>query len=94
MAMSYDEQVNQVLSVQRTCRGLLPEAARARIAELLQAGDLDGARALDAEQRTGCGYDFNKTVVASPFDGKEHHYTCPACGLEGTYRAPIFPVGE
>lgn len=37
-----------------------------------------------------CGYDFNDTVVAGPWDGKEHDYQCPHCGVEGGYRAPLF----
>lgn len=42
------------------------------------------------EARAGCGYDFNETVIAGPFDGEEHEYKCPNCGLTGVYRAPHF----
>lgn len=35
-----------------------------------------------------CGYDFNDTVVAGPWDGEEHDYKCPRCGVVGSYRAP------
>ena len=46
--------------------------------------------------RFGCGHDFNKIVLAGKFDGKMHGYTCPACGLKGTYFAPRFdaPTGS
>ncbi len=37
-----------------------------------------------------CGYDFNQTVLATPFDGEEHEYKCPKCGVEGTFRTPWF----
>lgn len=41
-----------------------------------------------------CGYDFNETVLAGPFDGQEHGYICPKCGQTGTYIAPIFDMND
>lgn len=38
-----------------------------------------------------CGYNFNDIVAAGPWDGKEHDYQCPCCGVVGSYRAPLFP---
>ena len=37
-----------------------------------------------------CGYDFNDTVVAGPWDGELHNYQCPRCGVVGSYRSPLF----
>ena len=39
----------------------------------------------------GCGYDFNEVVIAGPLDGEEHDYKCPKCGVQGSYRPPLFP---
>lgn len=36
-----------------------------------------------------CGYDVNQIILSNPFDGKEHEYICPRCGLEEFYIAPI-----
>ncbi len=35
-----------------------------------------------------CGYDFNQTIIDGPFDGREHEYQCPRCGVTGWYQAP------
>lgn len=40
--------------------------------------------------RERCNRDFNDTICAGPFDGKEHKYKCGHCGVEGTYIAPFF----
>lgn len=40
--------------------------------------------------RRGCGYNFNETVESYPFDGEEHKYTCPKCGIKGSFRSPKF----
>lgn len=44
--------------------------------------------------RSGCGYDFNETILANPLDGKVREYECPKCKVKGEYRAPIFPADE
>lgn len=44
-----------------------------------------------SELRAGCGYDFNRILLAGPFDGEEHEYECPKCGVTGTYTAPLYP---
>jgi hypothetical protein len=41
-----------------------------------------------------CGYDFNEIIIAGPFDGQQHEYTCPKCRQKGTYRAPYFEITE
>jgi len=73
-----------------TCRGPLPPKARKLVNKLLEAGDVEKARLVDDENRPGCGYDFNETVLSNPLDGKIHEYECPDCGVTGEYRAPIF----
>ena len=79
----------EVRGVGRTRRGPLSAAGAAERDAALTAGDHEGARAIDAQQRTPCGADFNDVVCAGPFDGQEHPYACPACGVTGVYRAPL-----
>ena len=57
---------------------------------LLTEGMLLEARAADAAARRGCGYDFNQIILLHHFDGQEHPYRCPQCGVEGTFRSPLF----
>ena len=80
----------QVRSVGRTCRGTLPVSARRKINALFELGGPELARKTDEKARSGCGFDFNEVILANPLDGKEHSYTCPHCGVEGTYIAPLF----
>jgi hypothetical protein len=89
--MTRSEQEALVRRVKRTCRGILPEKAKAFRDELLASGALDEAGHQDRAYRTGCSADFNDVVCAGPFDGKTHAYTCPACGVQGEYQAPIWP---
>ena len=42
------------------------------------------------DTRRGCGYNFNRTVESHPFDGADHTYLCPLCGITGTFRSPRF----
>jgi hypothetical protein len=65
---------------------------RELISELLAAGQLDEARALDEFSRIRCGRDFADTVLANPLDGRRYSYECPDCGLTGVYDAPTFNV--
>lgn len=44
-------------------------------------------------RRPMCGYNFVRTILAGPWDGKDHEYTCPQCGVRGEYRAPLL-TGE
>jgi hypothetical protein len=85
--------------VGRTCRGPKSEKHAAEIAQLLADGQKDEAAALDDRTRRhpktgayGCGQDFNDVIVAGPFDGQMHDYTCPSCGAKGRYGAPAFPA--
>jgi hypothetical protein len=94
--MTRAERELKVREVGRRCRGGLPSAIRAQVNEALAAGNEDEAKMLDASSRDVCGggkvapYDFNDTVCAGPFDGQDHPYTCPQCGVQGGYTAPLF----
>ena len=50
---------------------------------------LESIRAHQSDLGKACGRDFNDEVCANPFDGQVRNYTCPACGLTGTYRSPL-----
>ena len=43
----------------------------------------------DAVGRT-CGWDLNEEIVQHPFDGAEHLTECPNCGIEISWKAPVF----
>lgn len=92
--MTRAEAEEAVRAIPRRCRGpITPEAAQVRDA-LLADGNLEDARAEDNAGRPGCGADFNEIVCSVPFDGARHEYTCPSCGVEGTFTAPIFDLEE
>lgn len=38
----------------------------------------------------GCGWNLNEEIVKHPFDGEEHVTTCPDCGAEHSWKAPVF----
>lgn len=94
MELTREEAEARIRRVGRTCRGPLPEEARERIQEALAGGHTELARRLDRDNREGCGMDFNEVVLAGPFDGEEHAYECPKCGVEGTYVAPDLTISE
>lgn len=81
-----------VRAVRRTCRGPLSAAGRKVVNALLSDGRATEAKQADAAGRKRCGADFNDIVLAGPLDGKRHEYTCPKCGVTGTYTAPLFTV--
>lgn len=87
-----DEAETLIRSIERRCRGPLKPGAAGAIAELLERGDTEKARGVDAAARRGCGADFNEVILAGPLDGEPHAYKCPSCGLTGTYTAPLLPV--
>lgn len=64
------------------------------ITEHLKAGRMQEARDLDTAARVPCGYDFNSIVLSGPLDGREHAYTCPRCGVQGAYRAPLIHISD
>ena len=84
------EQYDIITAIKRTCHGDLSPEIRAQVVEMLQEGKHDEARMFDVANRPGCGYNFNDTIIAGPLDGQVHNYTCPDCGVKGTYRAPWF----
>jgi len=84
----------QVRSVQRRCRGPLREDARKVVRSLLADGLLEEAQRADEAGREYCGYDFNDIICSGPFDGKEHGYVCPKCGVTGRYIAPYDAGGS
>lgn len=92
MKLTREEAEARIRRVRRTCRGPLPEEAQERIEEALAEGDTGLARRLDRDNREGCGADFNEIVLAGPFDGEEHEYECPKCGVTGTYVAPDLEI--
>ena len=57
---------------------------------LLLGWCLESIRAHQSDIGNPCGRDFNEEVCANPFDGEVRNYTCPACGLTGTYRSPLY----
>jgi hypothetical protein len=81
-----------VRSITLTCRGPKTETHSAEIAQLLADGKLTEAADLDARTRAGCGADTNNIIAAGPFDGEDHAYICPKCGVKARYRAPKFPA--
>jgi hypothetical protein len=83
----------QVRSIQRRCRGPLREDAKKVVRSLLADGLLEEAQRADEAGREYCGYDFNDIICSGPFDGKEHSYVCPKCGVTGKYIAP-YDAGE
>ena len=90
--MTRAEAETEVRSITRTCRGPLhPDKMKIKNA-LLEDGRLEEAAAEDAAGRPGCGADFNDVVCAGPFDGKFHPATCPACGVDHSYTAPLYDV--
>ena len=83
-----------VRAVSRTCRGpIAPDMAKKRDAALAN-GDRQGASALDAGGRPGCGQDVNELIVKAGLDGQEHESACPKCGVLLSWRAPSFEGGE
>jgi len=81
-----------IRSVTRTCMGPLKPGAREAIAELMADGSEEArsrARTLNVTERVGCGADINELVISAPFDGQDEVYLC-RCGLEGSFRAPLF----
>jgi len=79
-----------IRAIERRCRGPQPEKIAHVITKLLRTGKVEEAKSLDRVSRSGCGYDFNETILKNPLDGKEHDYKCPKCGVTGSYRAPKF----
>jgi hypothetical protein len=67
---------------------------RGNIKTALAEDKLAEARAIDGETRAACGYDFNATILAGALDGEEHAFTCPRCGVTGSYRAPRIVIAE
>ncbi len=61
-------------------------------AENLLAWCLESIRSHQQDIGNGCGRDFNEEVCANPFDGEVRNYVCPACGLTGTYRSPLYEI--
>jgi hypothetical protein len=92
--MTREDAEKEVRSIKRTCRGSLHADVRLAVGVLLDAGDLQAARATDEANRKGCGADFNATILAGPLDGKEHEYECAKCGVRGTYRAPFYELDQ
>lgn len=96
--MTKDEMIAHVRMIGRKCRGPLAPDARKIVSLLLAEGKTQEAQkaavALDKAKRKPCGYDFNETILAAPFDGEIHKYKCPKCGLVGVYRAPQFEAEE
>jgi hypothetical protein len=90
--MQRSEAESIIRSIPRTCRGPITAARAAQRDALLTADDLEGAAAADRAGRPGCGADFNAIVIAGPLDGQAHAYTCPTCGVSGTYTAPLFEL--
>jgi hypothetical protein len=86
-----DQAIRAIRAIERRCLGTIPGEARERVTELLKIGDEEQARRLNRAARAGCSADFNDIIAAGPWDGLEHDYTCPACGLRGSYTAPVFP---
>lgn len=80
-----------IRAIPRRCRGPWNPGAQDKINAALKARKVDEARALGATSRIGCGYDFNDTIVAGPWDGADHLATCPQCSTPTSYRAPVFP---
>ena len=78
----------------KTCRGPLPAKSRKLVNSLMASGDMEKARQVNDDDRPGCGYDFNDTIMSNPLDGEVHKYECPDCGVKGEYRAPIFTEEE
>lgn len=37
-----------------------------------------------------CGWNLNEEIVKHAFDGAEHVTDCPGCGVEMTWKAPVF----
>jgi len=88
--LTKEELIERESQVSRRCRGPLKEGAREKINELMAKGtaeDTEAAKNLDAASRKRCGYDMNEVFLKGPLDGEDHEYTCPNCGVKGTYRA-------
>jgi len=51
---------------------------------------IETLRAHQSNLGNPCGRDFNDEICANPFDGAVRNYACPACGLAGTYRSPLY----
>lgn len=49
----------------------------------------DGTKA-PYRELTRCNFDVKQIILAGPFDGELHTYTCPNCGRVGVYRNPFF----
>ncbi|MCQ4575423.1 MAG: hypothetical protein NOU37_09295 [Candidatus Brocadiales bacterium] len=62
------------------------------IAKVIEHDHLAAARMVKRAGRPGCGYDFNKTILSNPLDGKRRAYTCPQCGASGFYTPPIIEI--
>jgi hypothetical protein len=92
--MTRAQAIAQIRAVQRRCRGPLSPASAKVVKALLSDGRTEQAKRADAVGRVPCGADFNAIVIAGPWDGERHEYTCKKCGLKGTYRAPHFPEIE
>jgi len=100
--MTKKECIERIRAIERKCRGPLTEDALQMAAELQQqiatASDQEAEplkRKLlrlraESRYRRGCGYDFNKTIVENPWDGKTRQVKCPQCGVVTTYTAPVF----
>lgn len=90
--VSKKEAQQEILALGLTCRGPLNEQSARQKAALLANGKREEAAAVDREGRQGCGYNFGEIVANGPLDGEEHPYTCPQCGVQGTYRAPRYDL--
>lgn len=89
--MTKAEKEKEVRSIRRTCMGPLdPEAAELK-AQLLEAGDLEGARLANRVGRPGCGQDINDLIVAHLDEpGEELEEECPGCKRTVAFTVPVF----
>ena len=38
----------------------------------------------------GCGWNLSEEIIEHPFDGAEHVTVCPNCGIDISWKAPVF----
>lgn len=60
--------------------------------EVIKHNPLEAARKIKSAGRGGCGYDFNKTILKNPLDGKRRAYECPECKVTGYYTPPLVRI--
>lgn len=89
--MTKAEAEKEIRTVGRTCKGPYVDDEVGPAVTLLFTNNMHkAAERLATLSRKGCGADFNNIIVGGTWDGEEHAYKCPKCGVEGTYRAPDF----